>query len=72
MRKRSVNGVFRKLTNPYEGEIFIAIEVPDSVYELKIVAVSEDRTKITDPELAKGPDWYTTDVHDEYDCMIYR
>ena len=64
--KRLENGVYRNLKKPVEGEIFISIEVPDSIYKLEIVAVSKNWEKIEDHELADGPDWFTTDVHDDY------
>jgi hypothetical protein len=64
--KRLENGAYRNLKKPSEGEIFTAIEVPDSIYKLEIVAVSKNWDKIEDPELAGGPDWLTTDVHDDY------
>lgn len=41
---------------------FTDIEVSDDVYTLDVVAVSKDLTKIEDPALAEGPDWFTTDV----------
>jgi hypothetical protein len=63
---RLISGVYRNLKKPVQGEIFTAIEVPDSIYKLEIVAVSKNWDKIEDPELADDPDWFATDVHDDY------
>lgn len=45
---------------------FTDIEVSDDVYTLDVVAVSKDLTKIEDPAMAEGPDWFTTDVTDNF------
>jgi hypothetical protein len=64
--KSRAPGAYRNLKKPVEGEKFIAIEVSNSVYQLEVVAVSKNWDKIEDPELADGPDWFTTCVAENY------